>query len=138
MHRIPCLKSDMIVAPIQIGVAVVMHNGHYLVGKRQTQQTLSGYWEFPGGKCHINESPQHCAERECLEETGLTVIADCLRYQTVHHYAHGPVHLHFFTCTLSSHKEEPCPPFLWIDIEGLRDLTFPEANQKLIYDLLQE
>ena len=118
--------------------AIIKKNNKYLIVQRNRKKHLGLKWEFPGGKCHTNEPPQHCAERECLEETGLTVMADCLRYQTVHHYTHGPVHLHFFNCTLSSHEVEPRPPFRWIDIEGLRHLTFPEANRKLIHDLLQE
>jgi len=32
-----------------------------------------GFWSFPAGFVNANEDPARAAERECLEETGLTV-----------------------------------------------------------------
>jgi 8-oxo-dGTP pyrophosphatase MutT (NUDIX family) len=57
-------------AATRIGIAIVEHAGRFLVGVRGDGSPLSGKAEFPGGKCHENESPAECAVRECLEETG--------------------------------------------------------------------
>ncbi len=56
-----------------IGVAViVLKNGKCLLGKRINAHG-SGTWAFPGGHLEFNESIQGCAEREVLEETGLSI-----------------------------------------------------------------
>ena len=60
-------------SPTPIAVAVVEHDGRYLVGQRPAHVPLGGFWEFPGGKVERGETPEAAAIRECLEETGLTV-----------------------------------------------------------------
>src|SRR5690606_38078846 len=81
-----------------IGIAVILEQGHVLVGIRGPQSPLPGLAEFPGGKCDAGESPAACALRETLEETGLRVeIAEPLD-QRVWTYPHGEVDLHFFLC----------------------------------------
>ena len=57
-----------------IAIAVVEHEDRLLVGRRPAGVPLSGYCEFPGGKVKPNESSKEAAVRECLEETGLSVI----------------------------------------------------------------
>ena len=58
----------------QIAVAVVEHDGRFLVGLRPAGKPLAGFSEFPGGKVHSGETPAEAAERECREETGLSVV----------------------------------------------------------------
>ncbi|MDP6469251.1 MAG: NUDIX domain-containing protein, partial [Pirellulaceae bacterium] len=59
--------------PTLIAIAVVEHNGRFLVGMRPVETVLAGFSEFPGGKVEPNEVPAQAAVRECLEETGLEV-----------------------------------------------------------------
>jgi len=118
---------------IPVGIAIVRQENTYLVGTRLPGQVLAGMAEFPGGKCDPGESPADCAVRECLEETGLPVIAGELLLQTRHCYAHGTVDLFFHLC-------HPCRPetgpllgtFRWVPVSDLPGLVFPEANAALI------
>ena len=58
---------------VQIGVGVlVMRAGLVLLGER-TGAHGAGTWAFPGGHLEYGESPEDCARREVLEETGLQV-----------------------------------------------------------------
>src|SRR5579872_1324767 len=84
--------------PKSIGIAVVERDGAYLVGTRSDQGPLAGYAEFPGGKCLAAETPECCARRECLEETGLEVHSVRLLLNSIHEYPHGVVDLHFWLC----------------------------------------
>ena len=81
---------------IPIGIAVVERDGCYLVGRRGSGGPLAGRDEFPGGKCRPGESPQTCAVRECLEETGITVSADTLLLERTFAYSHADVELLVF------------------------------------------
>ena len=56
----------------RIGVGVLVKNpdGHILLGKRKNAHG-DGHWSFPGGHLEFGETPELCAKREVLEETGL-------------------------------------------------------------------
>ena len=51
-----------------------VHNGRFLFVQRTADDPiLGGYWGFPGGKIEIGETIAGAIERECLEETGLSL-----------------------------------------------------------------
>jgi 8-oxo-dGTP diphosphatase len=120
----------------QIAIAVVEHDGGFLVGQRPPGVPLAGLWEFPGGKVQAGETPEQAAVRECLEETGLTVrIVE--RYALVpHDYAHDRVELHFFRCTLANAQVGPREPFRWVTVDELSQLQFPEANGVVLEQMI--
>lgn len=115
-----------------IGVAVVERDGSYLVGTRPEGKPLAGYSEFPGGKCRPGESPEECAIRECLEETGLTVGPIRPLLATPWEYPHGRVELHFVLCRPADVSADPSPPFRWVPKADLASLRFPEANAAVL------
>ena len=126
--------------PAVIGVAVVEHEGRYLVGTRGAEGPLPGYAEFPGGKCLPGESPQECAGRECREETGLDVIPIELLLNTQFTYGHGSVDLHFWRCR-PVRPDSVCEShngLRWIRTAELMRLKFPEANAPLIERLVRQ
>jgi 8-oxo-dGTP diphosphatase len=120
--------------PVSIGIAVVEHNGCYLVGTRDNDDSLPGYAEFPGGKCRPDESPEQCALRECREETGLDVIPVKLLLNRQFTYPHGTVALHFWLCQPADAEKiaDEHHNFRWIPAAKLAALKFPEANEPVI------
>lgn len=56
---------------VGIGV-VVSRRGKILLGRRRASHG-AGCWSLPGGHLEFGETPQECARREVLEETGLTL-----------------------------------------------------------------
>lgn len=128
---------------VQIGIAVVESDGRYLIGTRGSGQALAGLAEFPGGKCEAGESPVDCAVRECLEETGISVVAVRMLEQTCHEYAHANVDLHFWLCRLvrpfdelSDTERKPANGFHWKSFDELRELSFPDANASVVEMLI--
>jgi 8-oxo-dGTP diphosphatase len=116
----------------RIGIAVVEHDGRFLVGVRGEQGPLAGLAEFPGGKCLDGESPEDCAARECEEEAGLAVeIVDVL-YQRDYDYPHARVALNFYLCRPRSPVAERHQDFYWVSATTLRDLNFPPANRPVV------
>jgi 8-oxo-dGTP diphosphatase len=121
----------------QIAVAVVGHDGKFLVGLRPAGKPLAGLWEFPGGKVHSGETAAEAAARECREETGLNVVVGKAYPIVEHDYPHGRLTLHFFRCKLSGPAGNTVPnePFRWVGRDELAHLEFPAANCALLVAL---
>lgn len=101
---------------------------------------MPGYWEFPGGKCEGDESPEQATRRECQEETGLLVDECRLRRTIRHTYPHGSVELNYFDCTTPDSDAEPADRtgFVWKSVGELSTLRFPEANEAILDELRGE
>jgi 8-oxo-dGTP diphosphatase len=125
-------------APVPIAIAVVEHNDRFLIGQRQAGAMLAGYWEFPGGKIELGESPEEAAVRECREEAGVDVKS-CGRYETnVEQYDYGAVRLYFIACQLLDSSQIPTAGFRWVSRRDLKHYEFPSGNRKLLETLLAD
>jgi 8-oxo-dGTP diphosphatase len=120
-----------------IAIAVVEHEGCFLIGRRPPGLPLAGLWEFPGGKIEPGETPEAAAVRECMEETGLGV-EPLFRYPNqIEEYDHDRVALHFIACRpLDAVPPRPRPPFCWIAQAELSDYEFPAGNRGLLQLLI--
>jgi len=59
---------------IDAAVGVIQdENGLVLLAERPAGKPWAGYWEFPGGKVEVNETPELALKRELQEELGITV-----------------------------------------------------------------
>ena len=122
----------------RVGIAIVEDAGRFLVGVRPDGVPLAGAAEFPGGKCEAGESPAACAERECLEETGVAVTAIMCVETRTHTYPHGTVEVHFWRCQPIGMSEPLLGSFRWVEKQTLAELPFPEANASVLQKLLTE
>ena len=127
---------------ISIAFAVVERDQHVLVGRRSPDQSLGGYWEFPGGKVEPNETPEDAAIRECREETSLSIEVTHLLDRYQYDYEHATVDLHFFAGQLVfaaqlDPNSQPAPPFRWVPRRDLKHYAFPPANTAVLGQLLK-
>jgi 8-oxo-dGTP diphosphatase len=120
-----------------IAIAVVEHEGCFLIGQRPAGASLAGLWEFPGGKIEPGETAEAAAIRECLEETGLRV-QPLSRYPLhVQEYDHDRVELHFIACRMNETGPfTPRLPFRWIARSELSRYEFPAGNRGILQLLL--
>jgi 8-oxo-dGTP diphosphatase len=57
---------------IEVAAAVIQKpSGEFLLAQRPEGKPYAGYWEFPGGKLHPDESAAQALERELEEELGI-------------------------------------------------------------------
>ena len=60
--------------PISVAALMVRDNRVFL-GKRR-DGSMRGFWELPGGKCELGETPEEALRRELREELDLEVEVD--------------------------------------------------------------
>lgn len=79
----------------RVGVGVIVHrDGLLLLGERRGSHG-AGTWALPGGHLEAGETPEQCAVREVLEETGLAI--DALRRGPYTSDVIAPEGLHYVT-----------------------------------------
>ncbi|HYN09237.1 MAG TPA: (deoxy)nucleoside triphosphate pyrophosphohydrolase [Vicinamibacterales bacterium] len=118
---------------IPVLAAVIERDGRFLVTRRLAGSHLSGYWEFPGGKCNPGETHEACLARELREELGVEAHIGAELIITEHAYPERTVRLHFRRCEILG---EPRPlldqEMRWVSREEMRTLPFPEADREVI------
>ena len=58
--------------------ALIDADGRVLLARRPEGKSMSGLWEFPGGKVEVGERPEQTVIREFQEELGVTIQESCL------------------------------------------------------------
>jgi 8-oxo-dGTP diphosphatase len=118
---------------IVVAAAVVERDGRFLLTRRLKGTHLAGTWEFPGGQCEPDESPEDCLRREIVEELAVDCTVGERLLVSRHTYPERAVELHFFSVTLDG---EPVPQLgqemQWVARDELRTLDLPEADADLI------
>ena len=120
-----------------IAVAVVLSAGRVLVGRRRDDAAdAPGRDEFPGGKVEAGEAVELAAARECLEESGVTVIIGQRLHVARASSSRGPIDIHFHLARPTEDGIAPQPPFSWLPIGDLTHCRFPPANAEVVRLLL--
>ena len=74
-------------------VALIDEDGRVLIAQRPEAKSLEGFWEFPGGKVEMNESPETALIRELHEELGINTWGSCLAPLTFASHKYDEFHL---------------------------------------------
>ncbi len=105
--------------------------GNFLCAKRGEWKSLSGKWEFPGGKAKPNESLQDAIVREIAEElnTEISVVREFHR----NHFE--GIELVSFVCDLIGEKPTQSTDhseLRWVSETELADLDWAEADKEIV------
>ena len=123
---------------ILVAAAVIEHDDHFLLTRRQQGIHLEGYWEFPGGKCEPGESLSVCLAREIREELHVDAVVGDEMLATTHRYSDRRLELHFLRCDI---RGVPTPQqgqeMRWVSRQELGSLQFPPADAELIRMLVR-
>lgn len=127
-------------------VVLIRPDKRILIAQREKTESVSGVWEFPGGKIEVDETPEAALVREVREELGLTICAGCLYPLTFASYSYDTFHLLMpvygcrqFDPAALGDKGAEGQVLKWIDIQELAHYSMPPANRGvigLLHDIL--
>lgn len=125
--------------------AIVFKDDKVLLVKRGGPPA-SGQWAIPGGSIHLGETLQQAAEREVLEETGITIAAKqpVYTFDVVDRDAGGRIRFHYVIVDLVAEyvSGEPTPgddaaDAAWVSAETLAELPVNPRTRALLHRLYQ-
>lgn len=120
-------------SPTIVTAAVIERDGLLLVARRLEDTHMSGFWEFPGGKCEAGEAAEACLARELLEELGAIAAVHEEIYRTAYAYDDRVLDLRFFRCDLTTEPRAVLGQEIrWVARNELATLEFPPADRELI------
>jgi 8-oxo-dGTP diphosphatase len=139
MDEEPC-GIESILPPVPLiyvaSAALIDADDRILVQQRPSSKTMAGLWEFPGGKCQPEESPEQCLVRELQEELAITTWPSCLAPFTFTSYRYDTFHLvmFLFLCRKWNNIVQPQEGQVlkWITARTLHTVQMPAANASLI------
>lgn len=125
---------------IEVAAAIIEKDGHILITQRRQGGYWGGFWEFPGGKRHADESLEECLRREIREELGVEISLHGLRRRIDYTYPDRFVQLHFYSCRIISGelRKLEVEDFRWVKPAELTEFTFVPADVELIAELAQK
>jgi 8-oxo-dGTP diphosphatase len=116
---------------MRVVAAVIENEGLFLACRRAEHKSLSGFWEFPGGKVEPGESDQEALARELEEELGIQVEVGSFICKSTSDASGTEIEMFTYLCKLNS-----LPPtsssdhdkLVWVLRSGLADLEWPPLD----------
>lgn len=122
--------------PLDVSAAVILNHGRLLLATRRPGGHLAGYWEFPGGKVHSDETLADCIQREIHEELHMQVAQASALFSITHCYPEKTIRLWFMRCEIApEHAEPQCQEgqqAAWFDARALAALSLAPADQAML------
>ncbi|MDW8485504.1 (deoxy)nucleoside triphosphate pyrophosphohydrolase [Bifidobacterium thermophilum] len=119
---------------IRVVGAAIMRDGTVLCAQRGSTKSLAGYWEFPGGKIEVHETPQQALQREIEEELRCEITVGHELCTTRYAYDFSTIELTTFLCHLTEgephlteHRE-----VRWLSPNHLHELDWAPADREAV------
>lgn len=117
-------------------VAIMNEQNQILMAQRPKGKMMAGFWEFPGGKVEIGETPEHALIREIEEELSITLNKESLEPLTFISYGYEDFHvlLPLYICRnwegdvqMMEHQD-----MKWLSVDEIADQKMLEGNFSFI------
>lgn len=124
-----------------IVAGLIVADDRVLLTRRRPEQAMGGFWEFPGGKLELGESPTAALARELDEELGVTAEIGLL-WDALHHaYPAFDLLMLVYRCRLTV-GAVPRPievaELAWCRPSELRSYDILPADAPLVARLIEE
>ena len=107
-----------------------------LITSREHKNDFSEYWEFPGGKIEINETPEECIIRELKEELNIDASNNCIAPIGFSSFNYEKFHVVLMLFVTRKWSGNPIPlegnKLKWVSYSELRKHKMPDANKSFL------
>ncbi len=107
-----------------------------LVSERPLTKSWAGYWEFPGGKIELDETPEQALIRELREELGITVKPQHLTPLTFVSFDYAKFHLLMPLYAVRQWQgvvnSKEAQALQWVSLEKLKKIQLLPADLPVI------
>lgn len=119
---------------IEVCCAIIIKESRILAVQRGPESKHPWKWEFPGGKVHLQESPEQCIVREIEEELmiGIEILEPLLSVEF--DYGKGMIRLIPFVCKVISGEIilTEHVGYQWFLLDQWNEIDWQEADRDLI------
>jgi 8-oxo-dGTP diphosphatase len=126
----------MIKTVLVSAVALIDIDGRILLAQRPEGKSMTGLWEFPGGKVEPGETPEAALIRELQEELGIDTWKSCLAPLSFASHSYEDFHLLMPLFACRKWKGTPVSKenqtLKWVRVQNLKDYPMPPADIPLI------
>jgi len=118
---------------ILVAAGIIIERRMILVARRYPNVPHGLLWEFPGGKVEEEEDPRRALRRELKEELDIEAKVGRIIETVFYRYPQYPILLLAYHCRIKSGipKRIGCQELRWVDIEGLKGLEMPPADDPI-------
>jgi len=125
---------------IPVVCAIFISDSRVLAVRRSNKMTLTGFWEFPGGKIEKGESEEESLKREIQEELNLTIEVGESLTPTEYSYEDGkvirliPFLVREFSggFRLAEHDD-----LAWLGLNELLNVNWAQADIPIVKELIK-
>jgi 8-oxo-dGTP diphosphatase len=123
-----------------VGAIIENEKNEIFCALRSPEMTLANYWEFPGGKIEVGETPEQALEREIQEEFACMIQVGAKVEDTAYEYEKVIVRLETYKAklvdgqpTASEHAATK-----WVTLDELTQLNFAPADVPAVEKIAKE
>lgn len=124
----------------QVTAAILVRDRAVLLARRPLGDRLAGFWELPGGKIELGESPEECLARELAEECGIEASIGPLFAESTYRYPLATIQLLAFwvdawngELVLHAHDAHR-----WLELDDLDEILIAPADIPILERLRHE
>ena len=122
-----------------VTAAIIIKDNKVLITRRSPGQKFAGFWEFPGGKCEPNETPEECLVREIKEELDVEAEVQSFFAENIYEYPQGTIRLLAYLVHVVSGeiKLSVHDRMEWVEPKTLMDFKLLPADFPIVRKIME-